>query len=93
MTSSFAEILTMFSGTRLPDWISQAADANLPGIGTFAIGPRSDLDAGTAGLTTDWDSGPGGDTVNRIKMLKRQMFGRAGLPLLRKRALLNSVPY
>ncbi|MER5757490.1 hypothetical protein [Streptomyces sp. NPDC002088] len=44
----------------------------------------------TAGLTTDWNSDPVEGAVNRIKMLKRQMFGRAGFGLLRKRVLLSS---
>ncbi|MDT3395783.1 hypothetical protein RKE29_03825 [Streptomyces sp. B1866] len=48
---------------------------------------NSDFDAVTAGLTTDWNSGPVEGAVNRI-MLKRQMFGRAGFLLLRKRVLL-----
>ncbi|MFJ8364506.1 ISL3 family transposase [Streptomyces sp. NPDC093984] len=89
LTSSFAEMLTTLSGTRLPDWITDATDANLPGISTFAVGLQGDFDAATAGLTTSWNSGPVEGTVNRIKMLKRQMFGRAGLPLLRKRVLLT----
>ncbi|MFF3915777.1 hypothetical protein ACFYZB_20205 [Streptomyces sp. NPDC001852] len=42
----------------------------------------------TAGLTTDWNSGPVERAVNRTKMLKRQVFGRAGFALLRKRVLL-----
>jgi hypothetical protein len=42
-----------------------------------------------AGLTLPYSSGPVEGTVNRIKMLKRQMFGRAKLPLLRKRILLS----
>lgn len=41
----------------------------------------------SAGLTTDWSSGPVEGAVNRIKMLKRQMFGHAGFELLRKRVL------
>ncbi|MGW4983878.1 transposase [Streptomyces mirabilis] len=89
LTSSFAEMLTTLSGDRLPEWITEAADANLPGISSFATGPNSDFDAVTAGLTTDWNSGPVEGTVNRIKMLKRQMFGRAGFGLLRKRVLLS----
>ena len=40
-------------------------------------GLRTDLDAVTAGLTLDASSGPVEGTVNRIKMIKRQMFGRA----------------
>jgi transposase len=90
LVGSFAEMLTTLSGTRLPDWITEAADANLPGISSFAVGLHSDFDAVTAGLTTDWNSGPVEGAVNRIKMLKRQMFGRAGFPLLRKRVLLAS---
>ncbi|WP_405653984.1 DUF4259 domain-containing protein [Streptomyces sp. NBC_00019] len=72
LTSSFAEILTTLSGTRLPDWITEATDANLPGISSFVAGLHSDFDAATAGLTTDWNSGPVEGAVNRIKMLKRQ---------------------
>jgi transposase len=82
LTSSFAEMLTTLDGLRLPEWITEATTAGLPGISTFAAGLESDFDAVTAGLTTDWNSGPVEGTVNRIKMLKRQMFGRAGFPLL-----------
>jgi transposase len=88
LTSSFAEMLTTLSGMRLPDWITEATDANLPGISSFAVGLHSDFAAVTAGLTTDWNSGPVEGAANRIKMLKRQMFGRAFFPLLRKRVLL-----
>ncbi|MFE7044565.1 ISL3 family transposase [Streptomyces atratus] len=88
LTSSFAEMLTTLSGNQLPDWITKATNASLPGISSFAVGLYSDFDAVTAGLTTDWNSGPVEGAVNRIKMLKRQMFGRAGFPLLRKRVLL-----
>ncbi|MDQ1013484.1 transposase [Streptomyces afghaniensis] len=88
LVGSFAEMLTTLSGTHLPDWITEAADANLPGISSFAVGLHSDFDAVTAGLTTDWNSGPVEGAVNRIKMLKRQMFGRTGFALLRKRVLL-----
>ncbi|WP_075824061.1 ISL3 family transposase [Streptomyces acidiscabies] len=88
LTSSFAELLTTLSGIRLPEWITEAANTNLPGISSFATGLNSDFAAVTAGLTTDWNSGPVEGAVNRIKMLKRQMFGRAGFPLLRKRVLL-----
>ena len=62
--------------------------AGLPGVSTFAVGLEANFDAVTAGLTTDWNSGPVEGAVNRIKMLTRQMFGRADFPLLRKRVLL-----
>jgi transposase len=89
---SFGEMLTKLGGHDLPAWIAAvAADADeLPGLGSFAAGLERDLDAVTRGLTTRWSSGPIEGRVNHIKMVKRQMFGRAGLPLLRKRVLLTA---
>ncbi|GAA0663971.1 hypothetical protein GCM10010193_14130 [Kitasatospora atroaurantiaca] len=81
-------MLTLLDGERLTDWITEAITSGLPGISTFAAGLNSDYDAVEAGLTSHWNSGPVEGAVNRIKMLKRQMFGRAGFPLLRKRVLL-----
>ena len=48
---------------------------------------RRDRDAVVAGLTMRWSSGPVEGHVNRLKMLKRQMFGRAKFDLLRRRVL------
>ena len=67
-----------------------AGRCRLPGISSFARGLEQDLDAVTSGLTLPWSSGPVEGRVNHIKMIKRQMFGRAGLPLLRKRVLLTA---
>jgi transposase len=55
---------------------------------SFAAGLQRDLAAVTAGLTLGWNSGPVEGHVNRIKMIKRQMYGRANFDLLRKRVLL-----
>lgn len=55
----------------------------------FAQHLERDLDAVTAGLTHPWNSGVVEGHINRIKMLKRQMFGRAGFALLRRRVLLS----
>ncbi|WP_420497754.1 hypothetical protein [Parafrankia soli] len=57
---------------------------------SFATGLEKDWDAVIQGLTTHWNSGPVEGRVNHIKMVKRQMFGRAELPLLRKRVLLTA---
>jgi transposase len=61
-----------------------------PVLHSFVLGLRRDQDAVTAGLTLCWNSGPVEGHVNRIKMLKRQMFGRANPDLLRKRILLST---
>ena len=87
---AFAGMLTELTGQDLPQWIADASDAGLPGISSFAKGLKQDLDAVASGLTMPWSSGPVEGRVNHIKMIKRQMFGRAGLPLLRKRVLLTA---
>lgn len=86
---SFAQILTERQGERLPQWLDAVRQDDLPGLHhTLAAGIDRDRDAVIAGLTLPWNSGVVEGHVNRIKMLKRQMFGRAGFSLLRKRVLL-----
>ena len=85
---SFAARLTERQGERLPDWLDAVRQDNLPSLRTLAAGIDRDRDAVIAGLTLPWNSGVVEGHVNRIKMLKRQMFGRAGFKLLRKRVLL-----
>ncbi|MEU4732092.1 ISL3 family transposase [Streptomyces sp. NPDC023588] len=85
---SFATILTERQGERLPDWLDAVRQDDLPSLHTLATGLERDRDAVIAGLTLPWNSGVVEGHVNRIKMLKRQMFGRAGFRLLRKRVLL-----
>jgi transposase len=75
---TFAVMITQLTGQDLPQWISDARAAGLPGISSFAKGLEQDLDAVTQGLTTRWNSGPVEGRVNHIKMIKRQMFGRQG---------------
>jgi transposase len=87
---AFATMITELTGQDLPQWMAAAREAGLPGISSFAKGLEQDLDAVTNGLTMNWSSGPVEGRVNHIKMIKRQMFGRAGLPLLRKRVLLTA---
>ncbi|MBP2579569.1 transposase [Streptomyces sp. PvR006] len=83
-------MLTERQGERLPQWLDAVRQDNLPSLHTLAAGIDRDRDAVIAGLTLPWNSGVVEGHVNRIKMLKRQMFGRAGFDLLRKRVLLYS---
>ncbi|WP_309055319.1 ISL3 family transposase [Streptomyces sp.] len=85
---SFATMLTERQGERLPDWLDAVRQDDLPSLHTLAAGIDRDRDAVIAGLTLPWSSGVVEGHVNRIKMFKRQMFGRAGFKLLRKRVLL-----
>jgi len=86
---AFPALLTQLTGQDLPQWPSDARTAGLASLASFARELEQDLDTGALGLTTPWSSGPVEGLVNHIKMIKRQMFGRAGLPLLRKRVLLT----
>ena len=75
---------------RLAAWITAAEQATLPGISRFATDLSADIAVVTAGLSLPFSSGPVEGNVNRIKMIKRQMYGRAGFDLLRKLVLLVS---
>jgi transposase len=73
----------------LPTWIEAATSTTeLPSLRSFAQHLERDGDAVTVGLTLPWNSGVVEGHVNGIKMLKRQMFGRSGFDLLRKRVML-----
>ncbi|WP_331725401.1 transposase [Streptomyces zaomyceticus] len=85
----FGEILTDRLGSTLPTWIDAVEASQLPGLTGFALHLLRDLDAVTAGLTLDWSSGSIEGAVNRIKKIKRQLYGRAGFELLRKMILLQ----
>jgi transposase len=70
-------------------WIEAAtATTELPSLRHFAQHLERDLDAVIAGLTPPWNFSVVEGHVNRIKMLKGQMFGRAGFELLLRRVLL-----
>lgn len=84
---AFAEMICELGGDRLPPWMDAVQADDLPAMHSFVAGLRRDQDAVVAGLTLRWSSGPVEGHVNRLKMLKRQMFGRANLELLRRRLL------
>lgn len=86
--TEFAEILTGRHGDRLDAWIAAVDAGDQPDLHSFATGLKRDYDAVRNGLTLPWSSGAVEGNVNRIKMLKRQMYGRARFALLRKRVLL-----
>jgi transposase len=88
--TEFAKILTGLHGDRLDDWITNVEEDDQPDLHSFARGLKHDHDAVLNGLTMPWSSGVVEGNVNRLKMLKRQMYGRATFALLRKRVLLTT---
>jgi len=86
--STFGEMISSLHGDRLDNWISQVRADDLPHLHSFAAGLQRGRTAVLNGLTLHYSSGPVEGTVNRIKMIKRQMYGRAKFDLLRKRILI-----
>jgi transposase len=84
----FAQMLRERRGHLLLGWVHRAETSEIPELRAFASGLLKDWDAVKAGLTLPWSSGAVEGHVNRIKTLKRQMYGRASLDLLRRRVLL-----
>ena len=85
--TTFAKMLTGRHGDRLDTWITAVDADDLPDLHSFTTGLKRDHTAVLNGLTLPWSSGAVEGQVNRIKMLKRQMYGRANLDLLRRRIL------
>ena len=88
LVREFADMLCHRHGEHLEAWASQAEASPVSELRGFAKGLRKDWAAVTAGLTVPYSSGAVEGHVNRIKMIKRQMYGRAKPDLLRKRVLL-----
>ncbi len=89
LARGFAELVRTRGGKRLKAWVEQAHQGPIPQISAFANGLHKDWSAVMAGLTTSWSSGAVEGNVNRVKMIKRQMYGRANPDLLRRRILLS----
>lgn len=90
LAHGFNHMVRTRGGARLEQWIKQAISGPFPELRGFAKGLYSDFDAVKAGLTLQWSSGKVEGNVTRVKMIKRQMYGRANLDLLRKRVLVRT---
>jgi transposase len=88
LAQDFATLVRQRQPTQLDPWLARAAQSTLAPFRRFARGLRADLAAVQAAVTLPWSQGPIEGHINRLKMLKRQMFGRAKLDLLARRFLL-----
>jgi transposase len=84
---SFAALLapSKDNPARLAAWTTAAREADLPHVHSFARGIERDIDAVTAAITLDHHNGRTEGVNTKTKLLKRQMYGRAGIALLRHR--------
>ena len=87
LVQQFAQMLRTRTGEHLNAWLDQVASSKLPELQSFASGIEKDKDAVRAGLTWWINNGMVEGHVTKLKLIKRQGYGRAEFPLLRKRVL------
>jgi hypothetical protein len=75
------------SGERLEEWLDKVEASHLQAFQSFVSGVQQDRNAVLAGGTLAWRNGPVEGQVNRLKLIKRSMYGQADLDLLKRRVL------
>ena len=87
MTEGFAGLVRERRADQLDTWLEQASGSAAGPFRNFAASLRRDYAAVWAGMSLSWSSGPVEGHINQLKLIKRSMFGRAKLDLLRQRVL------
>jgi transposase len=87
LTQGFATVLRAKQSDILHTWIDQARASGLPEMGRFCDGLRRDDKAVNAAVVLPWSNGQVEGQIHRLKLVKRQMYGRAKFNLLRRRVL------
>jgi len=88
LAEAFTGLVRDRAPDRLDPWLKRAADSAVQQLQRFAKRLSADYDAVRAALMLAWSNGPVEGQINRLKSLKRQMYGRASLDLLERRFLL-----
>jgi len=87
LSTEFRNVFQKGKERDLRAWMRRAQNSEIEPLGRFAAGLQKDFSAVVAAVETDWSNGQVEGQINRLKMLKRQMYGRAGFVLLRARVL------
>ncbi|HLH60860.1 MAG TPA: ISL3 family transposase [Ktedonobacteraceae bacterium] len=87
LSQEFVTMLKEGQAEALDSWLKQAKASHVTELGSFVNGIRRDYAAVHAAFSLPWSNGTTEGHVNRLKFLKRQMFGRAHLDLLRVKVL------
>ena len=88
LAEAFTALVRGREAVQLDDWLHQAETSAVPPLQRFAKRLRADYAAVRAALSLDWSNGQTEGQINRLKTIKRQMYGRASLDLLERRFLL-----
>lgn len=92
LVQNFAQMVRERQSEKLNAWIEKAENSKIPELKRFAKGLQNDYEAVKAALEYPWSNGPVEGHVNRLKLIKHQMYGRAKFDLLRRRVLGMPVP-
>jgi transposase len=87
LAQAFREMVKNRKAGDLDTWLESAEASGIPELNGFAMGIRRDHAAVAASLDQPWSNGQVEGQVHRLKLLKRQMYGRAGFLLLRRRVM------
>jgi transposase len=87
LAQAFAHMMRAREGAHLDTWIESTNERGVPEVRRFALGLMGDLAAVKAGLTLEYSNGQTEGQVNRLKLVKRTMYGRAKFDLLCQRVL------
>jgi len=83
----FKHIIADRQHDELDKWLQDTVDCGMEVMKNFAQNLKRDYDAIKNALTQPWSNGPVEGHINRLKTIKRQMYGRAGFDLLKLRVL------
>jgi len=87
LIQQFIRMLRQPNAEPLDAWLTTAAASGVPDLQTFAKGLREEFAALEAALRLPWSTGPVEGQITRLKLIKRQAYGRAGIDTLRRRVL------
>jgi len=83
----FRHMLHHREGEKLDEWLAKVTASHIRELQSFVVGVQRDKAAVVAGLTLPQNNGLVEGKVNKLKLIKRMMYGRAKFPLLRQRVL------
>jgi transposase len=88
LAHAFAQMVRQRQASALDGWMAQTHEAGVPReVTAFAEGLLQDEAVVRAALSLPWSNGQLEGQINRLKMIKRTMYGRGGFELLRQRVL------
>ena len=87
LAQQFGTMVRQRQRDKLDAWLTACLASRIPDLETFAVGLQKEYAAIKAALTLPYSNGPVEGQVNKLKFIKRSMYGRGSFELLRQRVL------